>query len=67
MNGEAHDTFLSHTKVLYLLNERGEALSRSKLYKIKAKDIEGAHYEKFDLGVQKVLVFPGCCATRPRG
>jgi len=42
--------------VLYLLNERGEAVARSKLYKIKAKDIEGAHYEKFDLGVQKMVL-----------
>jgi hypothetical protein len=39
-----------------LLNERGEAVARSKLYKIKAKDIEGAHYEKFDLGVQKMVL-----------
>ena len=42
--------------MLYLLNERGEAVARSKLYKIKAKDIEGAHYVKFDLGVQKMVL-----------
>lgn len=48
--------FIIEGWVLYLLNERGEAVARSKLYKIKAKDIEGSHYEKFDLGVQKMVL-----------
>jgi len=43
-----------HVQVLYLLDEHGQALNRSSLYKIKPKDIQGSHFEKFDLGVQKV-------------
>lgn len=44
-------------QVLYLLNDRGELLNRSKLYKIKPKDIEGSHAENFDLSVQKVSIY----------
>ncbi len=46
------ESFACEGKVLYLLNDRLEALTRSSIFKIKPKDIEMYHWEQFDAPMQ---------------
>jgi hypothetical protein len=46
------ESFAIEGKVLYLLNERFETVTRTSIFKIKPKDIEMYHWEQFDAPLQ---------------
>jgi len=46
------ESFACEGKVLYLLNDRLEAITRTSIFKIKPKDIEMYHWEQFDAPMQ---------------
>lgn len=46
------ECFAYEGKVLYLLNDRFETVTRTSIFKIKPKDIEMFHWEQFDASLQ---------------
>ncbi len=46
------ESFAYEGKVLYLLNDKLEAVTRTSIFKIKPKDIEMYHWEQFDAPMQ---------------